>query len=106
MLGLTSHIPLGLTANLLVLTVYEKRNRTMEAPKCRLCGNRHYGLCPTTVERELESTPKQTGKKQESLATPEKPAKKPQFDRNAYHKQYMRDYMKEYRKRMRSDQKT
>jgi hypothetical protein len=94
-----------LSPSVKIFTVWPEGTEDMDAPKCRLCGNRHYGLCPTTVEREIESTPKQTSKQPESLIAPEKPAKKPQFDRNAYHKQYMKEYMRNYMREYRQKQK-
>ena len=73
----------------------------MEAPKCKLCGGRHYGICPTLPEITLESTPQDT----KSLMEPEFHVKKPAFDRNVYQKQYMRKYMKEYMRKRRSTAK-
>ena len=72
----------------------------MEAPKCKLCGERHYGRCaafetkPAPVkkppaEKPVEKT--EPGKK--------KPGRKPSgaFNRAEWRKTYMREYMRKRR---------
>lgn len=54
----------------------------MEKPKCRICGERHWGLCPGTVADVKER-----------VAVIEKATvklEKPKFDRTAYQREYMR----------------
>lgn len=80
----------------------------MEAPKCRLCDERHWGLCPATksVSRPVvDRTPRDgvgliPSGKPEGLVGPAserdgatantKPTHKPKFDRNAYQRDLMR----------------
>lgn len=75
----------------------------MEAPKCKLCGERHYGLCQHAKPRPAAAAmaPKRAKKTamgtantlaseadQQLAARPE--AVKPKFDRNAYQRDLMR----------------
>lgn len=77
----------------------------MEAPKCKICGARHYGLCtptinsgdrPITIVHAKGSSRLEPGEELtwDALGNP---AVKPKFDRNAYHRAYMRDYMRKRR---------
>ncbi len=98
----------------------------MDAPKCRLCGERHWGSCPnlkpsSVLKNRLEKQgwiePARNVEKPSPVITtpPERQSKSTEvlanvgaasawsvagssgFDRKAYQRQYMRDYMKRYR---------
>ena len=68
----------------------------MKAPKCKICGEYHYGLCAvrsisrTSVEErhERETSPRDTVQ----------PIAKKPFDRKAYQREYMLAYMRKSRK--------
>jgi hypothetical protein len=65
----------------------------MEAPKCKICGVRHYGICPTTPEKKPQSMPEQA----ETRIKPSVPPDKTVFDRKEYQKLYMREYRKRHK---------
>lgn len=75
----------------------------MEAPKCKICGERHYGVCTVygtndaiTVSLKPEVKMTKQGKPTsftEHLSIVEKP----KFDRVAYQKAYMKEYHKKRR---------
>lgn len=57
----------------------------MESPKCKLCGERHYGMCAVPARQESPSV--------EPLPVEQGAAPPPQskgFDRTAYQREYMR----------------
>jgi len=56
----------------------------MEAPKCKICGEKHYGLCKGVVHR-LSTEPV---KGSDLLHGHTEPLVK--FDRTAYQREYMR----------------
>jgi hypothetical protein len=77
----------------------------MDAPKCRLCGNRHWGGCRIVVIRqapsELPLVSVESGEgwrvetRRLTIPAPEKPEPKKRaprgtFDRAAYQREYMR----------------
>ena len=78
----------------------------MDKPKCKICGERHYGVCgetaeatrnPVTAEARTPSAPSPT-----PLPTAAK-AEKPAYDRNAAHRAYMVEYMRRYRAKKRAE---
>lgn len=75
----------------------------MEAPKCKICGSRHYGICPTLPDIPAKTPLKEPEKKPESRIDAEVLPKKIGYDRNAYHKQYMRGYMRKRRAAKKAD---
>jgi hypothetical protein len=79
----------------------------MEKPKCRICGERHYGLCPQNgrdIEKAIStSLPAAVETAYVADLKARMPSEKPTpledrpFDRKAYMKQYMREYMRKRR---------
>lgn len=93
----------------------------MEAPKCKLCGQRHYGLCSKGGDApDRQSTAASTTQPEKPPAVSTKPAaggkpktnvrlmsleeareiypdSKPKYDRNAAHRAYMKNWMRKYR---------
>lgn len=85
----------------------------MDGPKCKLCGERHWGMCPdlpasTAIKLLMEpgsqpcisrdaGTPKSEATPPN--LSPEEPSaratSKPRFDRTAYQREYMRKRRKE-----------
>lgn len=65
----------------------------MEAPKCKVCGTRHYGLCPVAAGIPVQSTAKET----QTRLDPDFPREKIGFDRKAYQKEYMREYRRKHK---------
>lgn len=65
----------------------------MEKPKCRLCGERHYGLCPVS-SREAMKAAVVVAKIENVIPAGEPPIRRegPQFDRVTYQREYMRRY--------------
>lgn len=72
----------------------------MDAPKCKLCGERHYGLCRQKGGEATARANTSAIQVRPPVVSPKKPAAgaKSKFDRNAYHRDYMRDYMRKRRK--------
>ena len=70
----------------------------MEAPKCRICQGRHYGLCPTSGKGADGKDPP-LGDKQQTVTVPKEAAAiagvspkhhgKAPFDRVKYQRDYM-----------------
>jgi hypothetical protein len=78
----------------------------MEAPKCRLCEQRHWGNCessaPTAPAKTLPLAPKPKAKAPPSplaATTANDLGAAQDFNRKAYQRAYMKDYMKRYRAR-------
>lgn len=65
----------------------------MEAPKCKICGGRHYGICPTLPEITLETAFHNA----EKPVPPTTSAQKTGFDKKSYQREYMRKYRKTHR---------
>jgi hypothetical protein len=69
----------------------------MEAPKCRLCGERHWASCAvTTPAPKLKAMMSKPIAKPVSLTASPRPvsptvAHKPKFDRNAYQRDLTRE---------------
>jgi len=67
----------------------------MEAPKCKLCGERHYGLCARTKQKAAivaaAIVERATPESPDDFA-PRKRAPNGTFDRNAYQREWMRRY--------------
>lgn len=64
----------------------------MEAPKCKICGERHYGACQRFA-RELRSSEAQWPKdilEKAASVPPTTINRLPKFDRNAYQRDLMR----------------
>ena len=67
----------------------------MEAPKCKICGQRHYGLCPQAKGGEA-NIPGHDSRASEDDANKTQPraakkrAVRGSFDRKAYQREYMR----------------
>lgn len=74
----------------------------MKAPKCRICLEAHWGLCPTSSRgREIAAAAVKDGQRTTVLSAqasvPVGVASNPReakFDRVAYQREYMRDYRK------------
>jgi hypothetical protein len=68
----------------------------MEAPKCKLCGERHWGLCPSNESPEPikieDLTPPQQLKLLKALLDDPRIEDKGKFDRTAYQREYMRKW--------------
>ena len=61
----------------------------MEAPKCKLCDKRHFGLCRMTVAEVRQAIePPQKPVQAQPTAKPSQA----KFDRNAYQRDYMREW--------------
>lgn len=87
----------------------------MEKPKCKICGERHYGLCPSVPlksdaslveEKASRYTPQPARAQQERSAAPLRSRStatavdrdtKEKFDRAAYQREYMRTYLPKWR---------
>lgn len=74
----------------------------MEAPKCKLCGERHYGLCKVTIYRGWDTEEQEV----EVDAVPPTEVRnlsdrdfrvKAKYDRNSAHRAYMKNYMRKRR---------
>jgi hypothetical protein len=66
----------------------------MIAPKCKLCGDRHFGLCADAGRaRKAQKAPHQPKAVREGKPKPKAPVRG-KFDRVAY----QRDYVKRWRK--------
>ena len=63
----------------------------MEAPKCKLCGERHYGMCPS-VKAFIAAADTPSYRKALASITPAEAAKirEGKFDRTAYQRELMR----------------
>lgn len=84
----------------------------MDAPKCKICGKRHYGPCvprrgevvpdraQAAVDNVSASAPG-SGPLSRPQGNPEpgntEAGGAPKFDRNEYHRNYMREYMRKRR---------
>lgn len=77
----------------------------MDAPKCKLCGDRHWGMCPGTERREKPSCSSKSNASDAAAKTSPSPPPKPDvkspatvakrapagsFDRRAYQRELMR----------------
>ena len=60
----------------------------MEAPKCRLCGDRHWGGCAFAPQRHSAVMVRRERK------VVEVPKRPDGFDRKLYQREYMREYMR------------
>ncbi len=84
----------------------------MEKPKCRLCGERHWGGCAFSDSAKRQGTPTEKLERKVMLhseprfteqhkATPAGEGKyvlpAGGFDRKAYQREYMREYMRKWR---------
>ena len=87
----------------------------MEAPKCKLCGLRHYGLCKFSspvekmapAQKSVDAALNIAFEASKKLAGPE-PDSRPidadmreAYERTLARRKYMRDYMKEWREKQR-----
>ena len=72
----------------------------MDAPRCRLCGQRHYGSCHSFDAKPAAAQPKQAvvvlPRQFGASPQPKKADDAKPFDRAAYQQQYMRAYMPAY----------
>jgi hypothetical protein len=79
----------------------------MEAPRCLVCGGRHWsreacaarpakGFIRDVGEKVLGSSSRGAAPTPSSVVTVRKRGKRGSFDRAAYHKEYMREYMRKY----------
>ena len=70
----------------------------MDAPKCRICGKKHYGICGGSIESDVRDvTPEEGG------ASPPRhpnicPACGTDLGKKTSRKLYMREYMRRYRR--------
>jgi hypothetical protein len=82
----------------------------MNAPKCKICGERHYGLCPIPSEGSaivaggeiVQRRDKAGAKITLSPGVEGHQIDVTKFDRNKYHRNYMREYMRKWRAKRRS----
>lgn len=69
----------------------------MDAPKCKICGERHYGLCVDPRGRGEPNLKRALDFLLRDKPKPEVAASPGKFDREAYQRNYMREYMRKKR---------